>query len=205
MNDYPGWVDFVAWLGLDPVTVWFEYRVVFLVILAITAIAILIGTYFMVRALREYMAQAKYSFSKKFAFYRNLDELDWDMGAAAAPALEGRQLVYAVPALAMEDVAGFRSALGILILTERTLIFAATRGDLGKVAEFPLDSFRDANIKDGVKYVTLKLIQADKKPTFQMLGISREHAQELFMKMHSFRMALREQTATQAKAENEPE
>lgn len=193
MNDYPRWVDFVSWLGLDPVTVWFEYRAVFIAILAVTAIALLVSCYFMVRALREYMAQAKYSFSKKFAFYRNLDELDWEMGAAAAPALKGRHLVYAVPALAMEDVTGIRSSLGILMLTEKALIFAATRGDLGKIAEFPLDSFRDANIKDGVKCVTLKLFLEDKKPMFQMLGISREHGQELFMKMHSFRLALRDQ------------
>ena len=41
----------------------------------------------------------------------------------------------------------------------------------------------------------LKLIFEKSKPIFHLLGISRDHAQELFMKMHAFRVAIKESQA----------
>jgi hypothetical protein len=192
MNDYPHWIDFVAWLGLDPVTVWYEYRIYFFIGLAISVALLAAAAYFTLRALADYATQVKYTFTNKFAFYRSMDELDWEQAAALEPYIQDRKFVYAVPAIAMEDVPGFGRGVGILLLTDRTLLYAGMRKDAGKMEEFRIDALRDANIKDGVKYVTLKLFLADRKPVFQMLGISREHGQELFMKMHSFRVALRD-------------
>jgi hypothetical protein len=82
-------------------------------------------------------------------------------------ALAGEKLVYAVPAIAAEDVPGFKKSVGHLMLTKTRLIFAVSNEKI----EVPLDAFTDANVKD---------------------GISRDHAQEIFMKMHAFRLDLKQ-------------
>ena len=83
-----------------------------------------------------------------------------------------------------------KARVGWLVLTKTQLIFTSK----GSKCEFRLDSFRDANINDNAKSINLKLILEDSKPMFQMLGVNRDHAQELFMKMNAFRIALKEQT-----------
>jgi len=85
-------------------------------------------------------------------------------------------------------VPGFRRSVGYILLTKAALIFAAN----GQKIEFPLDSFQDANVRDGHKHMELKLICEGGKPIFHLLGINRDLAQELFMKMHSFRLAIKE-------------
>ena len=74
------------------------------------------------------------------------------------------------------------------MLTKTRLIFAVNNEKI----EFPLDAFTDANVKDGNKHMELKLILPTHKPIFLMLGIRRDHAQEIFMKMHAFRLDLKQ-------------
>ena len=129
-----------------------------------------------------------HSFADRMAFYRSIYDMEENLHEPLFAALGGEPLVYAVPAVAAEDVPGFRKSVGHVLLTRTRLIFASN----GQKIEFPLESFNDANVKDGKKYMELKLIFDKRKPQFHLLGISRDHAQEIFMKMHAFRVAIRE-------------
>jgi hypothetical protein len=189
MNVYPDWVEFVRLLGLDPITVWIEYRFALFASLIGLALILLFLVYSVALRLRGVIANYKHSFTDRMAFHRSVYEVEEKYHELLLEALGGEKLVYLVPAIAHDSVDGFRRTVGHLMLTQKSLIFAA---DWRKI-EYPLDSFQDANVRDGNKHMELKLIvNENKKPIFHLLGISRDHAQELFMKMHSFRVLLKE-------------
>lgn len=188
MNDYPDWVDLLRYLGLDPVTVWVEYRPALFVSVGIVALSILFALYLAFFRIKGLMANYKHAFADRLSFFRSLHDIAQKDREAVLKALEGEPLVYAIPAIAADEVPGFRRAVGYILLTRAALIFAAN----GQRVEFPLDSFHDANVRDGYKHMELKLICQDRKPIFHLLGINRDLAQELFMKMHAFRLALKE-------------
>ncbi len=189
MNDYPDWVDLLRYLGLDPITVWVEYRPVLFVCIGIIVIAVCAAIYWVAVRVKPLIANYKFAFAEKMSFYRSLREIDDKDREAVVAALDGETMVYGMPAVAFDDVAGFHKDVGYVLLTKSQLIF--TSG--GKKISFTFDSFDDANVRDGKKHMELKLICKRKKPIFHLLGISRDHAQELFMKMHFFRVALKEQ------------
>lgn len=188
MNEYPDWVELVSYLGLDPITVWIEYRFLLYAGLILLAALVLTGIYWVSLRARSVIANYRHSFADRMAFYRSIDDMEQHLHEPLFAALGGEPLVYAVPAVAAEDVPGFRKSVGHVLLTRTKLIFASN----GQKIEFPLGSFNDANVKDGRKYMELKLIFDKRKPQFHLLGISRDHAQEIFMKMHAFRVAIRE-------------
>jgi hypothetical protein len=188
MNEYPDWVDLLRYIGLDPVTVWIEYRFALYVSLVLLAVAIVGGVYALAIRMRGVIANYKHSFADRMSFHRSVFELEEKYHESLLAALEGEPLVYVIPAIAAEDVAGFRKSVGHILLTKTRLIFASA----GKKIEYPIDSFNDANVRDGNKHMELKLIFDKSKPIFHLLGISRDHAQELFMKMHAFRVAIKE-------------
>lgn len=188
MNEYPDWVGLISYLGLDPITVWVEYRIFLYLSLVVLAL-VLIGTlYFFAVRIQGTIANYKHSFADRIAFYRSVFDLEEKYHEPLTNALAGEKLVYAVPAIAAEDVPGFKKSVGHLMLTKTRLIFAVNNEKI----EFPLDAFSDANVKDGNKHMELKLILPTHKPIFHMLGISRDHAQEIFMKMHAFRLELKQ-------------
>ena len=188
MNEYPDWVGLLSYLGLDPITVWVEYRILLYLSLVVLA-ALLIGTlYFVAVRIQGTIANFRHSFADRVAFYRSVFDLEEKYHKPLFDALGHEELIYAVPAIASDDVPGFHKTVGHLLLTRTRLIFTANNEKI----EFPLDAFNDANVKDGNKHMELKLILATRKPVFHMLGISRDHAQEIFMKMHAFRVAIRE-------------
>ena len=188
MNEYPDWVEIVSLLGLDPITVWVEYRFFLYAGILLFAALLLAGIYWVALRARVVIANYKHSFADRMAFYRSIYDMEENLHEPLFAALGGEPLVYAVPAVAAEDVPGFRKSVGHVLLTRTRLIFASN----GQKIEFPLESFNDANVKDGKKYMELKLIFDKRKPQFHLLGISRDHAQEIFMKMHAFRVAIRE-------------
>ena len=188
MNEYPDWVELVSYLGLDPITVWIEYRFLLYAGLILLAALVLTGIYWAALRAHSVIANYRHSFTDRMAFYRSIDDMEKHLHEPLFAALGGEPLVYAVPAVAAEDVPGFRKSVGHVLLTRTKLIFASN----GQKIEFPLGSFNDANVKDGKKYMELKLIFDKRKPQFHLLGISRDHAQEIFMKMHAFRVAIRE-------------
>lgn len=188
MNEYPDWVEIVSLLGLDPITVWVEYRFFLYAGILLFAALLLAGIYWVALRARGVIANYKHSFADRMAFYRSIYDMEENLHEPLFAALGGEPLVYAVPAVAAEDVPGFRKSVGHVLLTRTKLIFTSN----GQKIEFPLESFNDANVKDGKKYMELKLIFDKRKPQFHLLGISRDHAQEIFMKMHAFRVAIRE-------------
>ena len=188
MNEYPDWFELVSYLGLDPITVWIEYRFLLYAGLILLAALVLTGIYWVALRARSVIANYRHSFADRMAFYRSIDDMEEHLHEPLFAALGGEPLVYAVPAVAAEDVPGFRKSVGHVLLTRTKLIFASN----GQKIEFPLNSFNDANVRDGKKYMELKLIFDKRKPQFHLLGISRDHAQEIFMKMHAFRVAIRE-------------
>lgn len=190
MNEYPDWVGLLSYLGLDPITVWVEYRIYLYLALALLALALLATMRFCAVRIQGTVANYQHSFADRIAFYRNVNALEEKHRQPILDALGDETLVYAVPAIAAEDIPGFKKSVGHLLLTKTRLIFIAN----GAKIDFPLDSFADANVKDGNKYMELKLILNTHKPIFHMLGISRDHAQEIFMKMHAFRVAIKEQS-----------
>jgi hypothetical protein len=188
MNEYPDWVELVRYLGLDPIVVWVEYRnILFLGLLALVLV-ILALLYIFGTRIRGIIANYRHSFADRMAFYRSVHDLEEKYHEPLKLALAGEPLVYAVPAIAWDDVVGFRKSVGHILLTKTRLIFAAGNQKI----EYPLMTFNDANVRDGNKHMELKLIYDDHKPIFHLLGISRDHAQEIFMKMHAFRVTLKE-------------
>ena len=190
MNEDPDWVEIVTYFGLDPLTVWVEYRILLYAVAAAAILILLFGTYWFALQLRTLFANYKHSFAHNMAFYRSIEEMPENVHVEIENALGTAAFVYGFPAVALADVAGFRKSVGWLLLTKTQLIFTSN----GSKCEFRLDSFRDANINDNAQSINLKLILEDSKPMFQMLGVNRDHAQELFMKMNAFRIALKEQT-----------
>jgi hypothetical protein len=189
MNDYPDWMEAVRFFGLDPVTVWFEYRNLLLALLIGVALVLLYGLYWLALRLRGTVANYKHSFADRMAFHRSIHAVEEKYHEALQEALGEEKLVYLVPAIAHDSVPGFRRSVGHIMLTQTRLIFAAE----GRKVEYPLNSFQDANVRDGNKHMELKLILDERsKPIFHLLGISRDHAQEIFMKMHAFRVQLKE-------------
>lgn len=188
MNEYPDWVEIVSLLGLDPITVWVEYRFFLYAGILLLAALLLAAIYWVALRARGVIANYKHSFADRMAFYRSIYDMKENLHEPLFAALGGEPLVYAVPAVAAEDVPGFRKSVGHVLLTRTRLIFASN----GQKIEFPLESFNDANVKDGKKHMELKLIFDKRKPQFHLLGISRDHAQEIFMKMHAFRVAIRD-------------
>lgn len=188
MNEYPDWVEYVSLIDLDPLTVWVEYRIILYISVAMTIVIALLLLYFGFLRLRALLANFQHSFSHKMAFYRGVEEMPENEQVGIEEALSGEALVFGFPAVAAADVPGFRKTIGWMLLTKSRLIYTCK----GQKCDFPLDSFRDANIHDGAKSIDLKLILDDRKPLFQLLGINRDHAQELFMKMNSFRIELKE-------------
>jgi len=200
MNEYPDWVEIVSLLGLDPITVWIEYRSLLYLSLALAVIGLAGLLYWMSIRFRGLIANYKHSFADRMSFHRNIMEVDQKYHQNLEKALAGEPLVYLVPAIAAEGVVGFRRSVGHVMLTRTRLIFTAS----GASIDYPLNSFDDANVRDGVKHMELKLIYSDRKPIFHLLGISRDHAQEIFMKMHAYRVALKESESTDAPAEPAP-
>ena len=188
MNEYPDWVGLISYLGLDPITVWVEYRIFLYLSLVLLALALIGTLYFFAVRIQGTIANYKYSFADRIAFYRSVFDLEEKYHEPLMNALAAEKLVYAVPAIAAEDVPGFKKSVGHLLLTKTRLIFVVDKDKI----EFPLDAFTDANVKDGNKHMELKLILPTHKPIFHMLGISRDHAQEIFMKMHAFRLELKQ-------------
>lgn len=189
MSEYPDWVDAVRLLGLDPITVWIEYRNLLLGSLLGLALVLLFTLYWVSLRMRGVIANYKHSFRDRMAFHRSIHAVEKKYHKALRAALGEEKLVYLVPAVAQDAVDGFRRSVGHLMLTQTRLIFAAE----GRKIEYTLDSFQDANVRDSNKYMELKLIFNErKKPVFHLLGISRDHAQEIFMKMHAFRVQLKE-------------
>ncbi len=188
MNEYPDWVGLLSYLGLDPITVWVEYRTYLYLALVLLVLALMATLRFCAVRIQGTVANYKHSFADRIAFYRSLNALEEKYQKPLLDALGSESLVYAVPAIAADDVPGFKKSVGHLMLTKTRLIFVANNDKI----EFPLNCFGDANVKDGNKYMELKLILDTHKPIFHMLGISRDHAQEIFMKMHAFRLDLKQ-------------
>ncbi|WP_051669640.1 hypothetical protein [Bryobacter aggregatus] len=195
MNEYPSWVEYVRYLGLDPITVWIEYRTV-LYLSVIGAILILIAALAVVAwQIKVFFENYQHLFVGKMPFYRAFHEMEgtdhpqvraslWQVRTA----LDHEDFVFGFPGIAVSDVGKFRNAKGLLLLTRTRLIFIGKDGQ----CEFALDSFRDANVREGLRHIELKLIFEDKKPLFYLLGLNRDHAQEIFMRMHAFRIELKE-------------
>ncbi len=200
MNEYPDWVDFVSLLGLDPITVWIEYRTFLFLSLALVALLIGFAIYSFFIRFRGLIAHYQHSFADRLAFYRSIEQVDQKYHEGLKKALAGEKPTYLVPAIAAENVPGFRRSIGHVMLTPTRLIFVAG----GASIDYPLDSFPDANVHDGLKHMELKLIFPERKPLFHLLGITRDHAQEIFMKMHAYRVALKESATTDATAEPAP-
>jgi hypothetical protein len=188
--DYPSFVGIVSYFGLDPITVWYEYRTIFIVVVALLALLSVYSAFWFIRWLYLFAAEYRYSFADKMPFYRSLQQLPPVLQERVNAALGAEPFVYAMPVIAISDVPRYRQKIGYLLLSPVRLIFLPKEGTDRQGVSFPLSSFPDANIKDSKKTIELKLIQKDAKPTFQLLGVSRDHAQELFMKMHSFRQEL---------------
>lgn len=193
--DYPSFVGIVSAFGLDPITVWYEYRIPFLVILGILILTLAYAAYWLAHQVMAYAANFHYSFADKMPFYRALEQVDPEHQERIKAALAGEPFSLAMPAIAAHDVPGYKKTVGFLILSPARLIFVPKEGKDTKGTSFVLTSFPDANVRDGKKYIELKLLLPQAKPTFQLLGVSRDHAQELFMKMHSFRQAANERPA----------
>lgn len=198
MDIYPSWLEFVRYLGLDPVTVWVEYQTVFFLSLGISVLLLLAALYFIVAAIRRYLETLHLHGGDRFAFFKALGEIDAKWRPYLESVLAGERLSYAIPAMILEDVDGFRKAPGYIVLAETKLFFcgkmlkAKSLKDLTHVA-YALGEFRDANIKDGVRGLELKLVFEEKRPAFKLLGINRELGQEFFMRMHALRLAIKEQ------------
>jgi hypothetical protein len=189
--DYPPIVGIVSYLGLDPVTVWFEYKIPFLLALVLAGGLLVLLLYWAGLQLRALAAAYRYGFADKQPFYRNLQALEDEAAQARlTEVLSGEAFVFAMPAVAAAEVPGFKKSVGYLVLSPTRLIFTPKEGKTVKQISYPLNSFPDANVLDGRKNIELKLILPDAKPVFQLLGVSRDHAQELFMKMHALRQQL---------------
>lgn len=187
--DYPSFVGIVSAFGLDPITVWYEYRLPFLAILGLLLLATACAVYWLARQVMAYAANFHYSFADKMPFYRALDQVEPIAQERIKAALNGDPFSLAMPAIAASDVPGYKKSVGFLILSPKRLIFVPKEGKDTTGTSFTLTSFPDANVRDGNKHIELKLLLPNSKPTFQLLGVSRDHAQELFMKMHTFRQA----------------
>ncbi len=187
--DYPSFVGIVSVFGLDPITVWYEYRIPFLVCLGLIVLIVAYAVYWLAGQVMGYAANFHYSFADKMPFYRGLEQAEPEAQERIKAALNGDAFSLAMPAIAASDVPGYRKTVGFLILSPKRLIFVPKEGKDTKGTSFTLTSFPDANVRDGKKHIELKLLLPDSKPTFQLLGVSRDHAQELFMKMHAFRQS----------------
>jgi hypothetical protein len=187
--DYPSFVGIVSVFGLDPITVWYEYRIAFLACLGSLVLLVGYGVYWLAGQVMGYAANFHYSFADKMPFYRGLEQAEPEAQERIKAALNGDVFSLAMPAIAASDVPGYRKTVGFLILSPKRLIFVPKEGKDTKGTSFTLTSFPDANVRDGKKHIELKLLLPDSKPTFQLLGVSRDHAQELFMKMHAFRQS----------------
>jgi hypothetical protein len=187
--DYPSFVGVVSYLGLDPITVWYEYRIPFLVGAALLLLLLAAGIYWLSRAVIAYAANFHYSFADRQPFYRAIGEMEAEAQERIRSALAGEEFTLAMPAIASHDVPGYRKTVGFVVLSPKRLIFVPKEGKDTTGVGFLLTTIPDANIHDGKKFIELKLLLVKSKPTFQLLGISRDHAQELFMKMHSYRQA----------------
>jgi hypothetical protein len=187
--DYPSFVGIVSAFGLDPITVWYEYRIPFLACLGLLAFIAAYVVYWLGRQVLAYAANFHYSFADKMPFYRALEQVDPAHQERIKTALNGDPFSLAMPAIAASDIPGYKKTVGFLILSPTRLIFVPKEGKDTKGTSFVLTSFPDANVRDGHKHIELKLLLPNSKPTFQLLGVSRDHAQELFMKMHSFRQS----------------
>jgi hypothetical protein len=187
--DYPSFVGIVSLLGLDPITVWYEYRIPFLAGLGLIVLLVAYAVYWLAGQVMGYAANFHYSFADKMPFYRGLEQADPEAQERIKAALNGDAFSLAMPAIAASDVPGYKKTIGFLILSPTRLIFVPKEGKDTKGASFTLTSFPDANVRDGKKHIELKLLLPESKPTFQLLGVSRDHAQELFMKMHAFRQS----------------
>ena len=198
MDIYPSWLEFVRILGLDPITVWIEYKTILFICLGLCVISALILIYFAIRALRSFLETFHLVRPDRAAFYKSVEEIELQWRQSVLSSLGSEQLIYGMPAVILQDVEGFRQGLGVLVLSGTKLSFFG-KSQKSKAPEaihqvnFPLDTFRDANIKEGVRGLELKLVFEDKRPTFQLLGINRDMGQELFMRMHALRLALKEQ------------
>jgi hypothetical protein len=187
--DYPSFVAIVSAFGLDPITVWYEYRIPFLALLGLLLLVAAYAVYWLARQVMAYAANFHYSFADKMPFYRALDQVEPIAQERIKSALNGDPFSLAMPAIAANDVPGYKKSVGFLILSPKRLIFVPKEGKDTIGTSFTLNSFPDANVRDGNKHIELKLLLPNSKPTFQLLGVSRDHAQELFMKMHAFRQA----------------
>lgn len=187
--DYPSFVGIVTNFGLDPITVWYEYRIPFLAILGLLVLAVAYSLYWLTRQVMGFAANFHYSFADKMPFFRAMEQVPPEHQERIKAALNGDQFSLAMPAIAAHDVPDYKKTVGFLILCPSRLIFIPKEGKDTKGVSFVLTSFPDANVRDGKKNIELKLLMPNSKPTFQLLGVSRDHAQELFMKMHSFRQS----------------
>lgn len=185
--DYPSIVGIVSLLGLDPVTVWYEYKIPFFAGLGLAVCLLAVLAWFLARQVKAMAATFHYGFTDRQPFYRKLADLDESVRPRIEEVLSGETLLFAMPAIAAKDVQGFSKTVGYLVLSPTRLIFTPKSGTPVKHADFDLLSFPDANVLDGHKNIELKLILPSSKPVFQLLGVSRDHAQELFMKMHALR------------------
>jgi hypothetical protein len=192
MNEYPSWVELVTYFGLDPITVWLEYREVLFVSIALTVLILVAAIYVLLVRLKVYAILYRYTFSEKLSFFRSLEAMPEHEAELVSESLNGDTLVYSMYAFAAKDVPGVRRKMGILALTPKQLFFLP-KGSLPKDRiPFDIEALTDANVKDGSKYVELKLILAGKKPVFHLMGVTREQAQEFFAKMGMFRSGLLE-------------
>jgi hypothetical protein len=190
MNEYPSWVELVTYFGLDPITVWLEYREVLIASIVAAILALLALVYLLFVKLKVYAILYRYTFSEKTSFFRLLDNMPEDQAELILETLNGEAMVYSMYAFAAKDVPGVRRKMGILVLTATQLFFLPKgSGPNGKIP-FNIENLKDANVKDAPKYVELKLILDSGKPIFHLMGVTREQAQEFFAKMGMFRTAL---------------
>jgi hypothetical protein len=199
MDIYPSWLEFVRFLGLDPVTVWVEYQAVFFVCVGLSILLLLALLYLAFLGLRNFLESFHMYGNDRFAFFKKLEDVDAKWRPSIEALLGAERFHYAIPATVLEDVEGYRKSVGFIVLADTRLFFLG-RTLKGKGPDaishsvYPLNQFRDANIKDGVRGLELKLVYEDKRPAFKLLGINRELGQEFFMGMHALRLALKEQS-----------
>jgi hypothetical protein len=198
MDIYPSWLEFVRFLGLDPVTVWVEYQTLFFVCVGLSVLLVLGLLYLAFLGIRRFLESFHMYGRDRFAFFKKIEDVEPKWRTYIEGILGAERFNFAIPATILEDVEGYRKSVGFIVLADTRLFFCG-RTLKGKGPDaishtvYPLNQFRDANIKDGVRGLELKLVYDDKRPAFKLLGINRELGQEFFMGMHALRLQLKEQ------------
>jgi len=99
MNEYPDWVEVLRYIGLDPVTVWIEYRTALYASLVLLAVGLVGGIYALSIRLRGFITNYKHSFADRTSFHRSVFELEEKYHEPLLTALNNEPLATLSPPL----------------------------------------------------------------------------------------------------------